>query len=84
MLVEAMRAITKAYTTLRSIESENDLKKHKLSLSDYSAARNIFQQLSTPGSSATTFIANVAAFYEKCNFLVVPENGHYIIWTENA
>ena len=81
---EAMKAIKKAYTTLSAIESAADLKKHKLSLSDYSAAKNIFQELNAPGKQTTTFCSNVAAFYEKCNFLVVADKGHYIIWTERG
>lgn len=79
---EAMKAIKKAYTTLSAIESAADLKKHKLSLSDYSATRNIFQELNAPGKQTTTLFSNVATFYEKCNFLVVADKGHYIIWTE--
>jgi hypothetical protein len=82
MLVKAMKSINKAYTILRNIESEADLKKAKLSLSDYYAAKDIFKELTTPGSSATTFYSNVAAFYERCDFLVVPKQGHFIIWTE--
>lgn len=80
--IEAMKTITKAYTTLRNIENMEDLKKAKLSLSDYSAAKNIFQELSTPGNTANTFIENVAKFYERCGFLVVPNNGSFTIWTE--
>ena len=79
---EACKAINKAYTILRNIENIEDLNKAKLSLSDYSAAKSVFHELTTPGSAANTFNANVAAFYERCNFLVVPENGHFIIWTE--
>lgn len=82
MLAKSCKAISKAYTTLRNIENMEDLKKAKLSLSDYHAAQNIFHELSTPGSTAKTYFSNVAAFYEKCNFLVVPENGYFIIWTE--
>lgn len=82
MIATSCKAISKAYTILRNIETIEDLHKAKLSLSDYHAARDIFNQLSTPGSTAKTYFSNVAAFYEKCNFLVVPENGYFIIWTE--
>lgn len=82
MNTNAMRSITKAYTTLRNIENMEDLKKAKLSLSDYHAAQNIFHELTTPGSCARTYFENVAAFYESCDFLVVPEKGHFLIWTE--
>ena len=82
MNTNSMRSITKAYTTLRNIENAEDLKKAKLSLSDYHAAMDIFNELSKPGSSAKTFISNVAAFYEKCGFNVVLKNINYVISTE--
>ena len=81
-MVKTCKAINKAYTTLRNIENMEDLKKAKLSLSDYHAAMDIFNELSTPGSSAKTFISNVAAFYEKCGFNVVLRNINYVISTE--
>lgn len=80
--VEAMRSIKKAFKSLNSIESIEDLKKAKLSLSDYHAAMDIFNELSKPGSSAKTFISNVAAFYKKCGFNVVLRNINYVISTE--
>ena len=82
MNTNSMRSITKAYTTLRNIENAEDLKKAKLSLSDYHAAMDIFNELSKPGSIAKTFISNVAAFYEKCGFNVVLKNINYVISTE--
>lgn len=82
MIATSMKAISKAYTTLRNIESEADLKKNKMTLADYHAAKEVFKQLTTPGNSTTTFISNVAAFFEKCNFNVVLDKGQYIIWTE--
>lgn len=80
--IDAMKAITKAYTNLRNIENDEDLKKAKLSLSDYYAAKDLFKELSTPGHAARSFIKNVALFYENCNFNVIEENGIYIIFTE--
>lgn len=82
MIATSCKAISKAYTTLRNIETIEDLHKAKLSLSDYHAAMDIFNELSTPGSSAKTFISNVAAFYEKCGFNVVLRNINYVISTE--
>lgn len=82
MIAKSCKAINKAYTTLRNIETEADLKKAKLSLSDYTAAKDIFQELTRPGSTAKTFYGNVAAFYEKCNFNVIEKNGYFVIWTE--
>ena len=80
--IEAMKAIRKAFNILNNIESIDDLKRHKLTVSDYHAAQNIFHELTTPGSCARTYFANVAAFYESCDFLVVLEKGYFLIWTE--
>lgn len=82
MIVNACKAINKAYTALKSIDSDLDLKHNNLSLSDYKEAIYIFRALTTPGNTAETYFSNVAAFFEKCDFLVVAEKGHYIIWTE--
>ena len=81
-MVKACKAINKAFTTLRNIETMEDLKKAKLSLSDFQIAKDIFKELSTPGSTTKTFFGNVAAFYEKCDFLVIEKNGYFVIWTE--
>lgn len=78
---EAMRAITKAYTTLRDCEDMHDLKKLQLTLSDYEAAKDIFKELSTPGNKAETFITNVATFYKNCGFNVELTGVNYSIDT---
>ena len=78
---DAIRAITKAYSTLKDIETERDLQKNKLSLNDYFAARDIFSELSTPGSSAKTFITSVADFYKRSGFNVTLAGVNYIITT---
>ena len=80
--IEAMKSIKKAYTRLNSIESLDDLKRAKLSLADYYNALNIYKDLKTPSSYGITYFENVALFYESCDFLVVPEKGHFLIWTE--
>ena len=79
--VEAMRAITKAYTTLVEIENDHDLKWAGLTLSDYFAARDIFPELSTPGTTACTFVESVAAFYKKAGFVVNASGVNYTITT---
>lgn len=78
---EAMRTISKAYHILRDIENESDLKKYHLSLSDYAAAKNLFNDLSKPGAAAKTIIKNVANFYENCGFLVFETGISYTITT---
>ena len=81
---EAMHAITKAFSILDGIEDANDLKKQRLTLADYHAARDIFGQLSTPGSSAKTFLQGVADFYSRAGFTVTmePAGVNYIISTK--
>ena len=78
---EAIRAITKAFTTIRNIETAEDLKREKLSLADYNAARDIFGELSTPGSTAETILENVAELYKRCGFSVKPGTVNYTITT---
>ena len=78
---EQTKAITKAYTTLRDCENMDDLKKLHLTLSDYEAAKDIFNELSTPGSSAKTFITSVADFYKSCGFNVKLTGVNYTIDT---
>lgn len=79
--VEAMRAITRAYNTLKEIETDKDLQRAGLSLSDYRSARDIFPELSTPGTTATTFIKGVADFYKKAGFIVSAAGINYNITT---
>ena len=69
-LAEKTKAISKAYHILRDINYITDLKKHNFTLSDYNAAIDIFKNLSTPGTSAKTFIKSVADFYKKAGFMV--------------
>ena len=67
---EAMRAIVRAYTTLAEIDDAHALKRAGLTLAEYDAARDIFNELSTPGSAAETFIKGVAAFYRRAGFII--------------
>lgn len=78
---EAIRAITTAFCTLDGISHENELKKHNLSLSDYNAARDIFRDLSTPGSTAKTLYKSVAEFYARAGFTVTESGISYTITT---
>ena len=78
---DAMRAITKAFTTINEIESDADLKKQNLTLSDYNAARDLFPSLSTPGTTAHTIIKNVADLYSRAGFTVFESGNHYTITT---
>ena len=79
--IEAMRAITKAYTILRSIDDDKALRKNNLTLTDYQAAKDIFSELSTPGAAAYTFMDGVAKLYEKAGFNVALKGVNYQIDT---
>lgn len=67
---EAVRAITKVYNTIRAIDSARDLQREHLTLAEYHAARDIFAELSTPGSTADTLQEAVAALYKRAGFTV--------------
>lgn len=67
---ESVKAINKAYKTLVSIESAEDLKREKLTLSDYRAARDLFAELTTAGATATTFISAAADLFKRCGYIV--------------
>ena len=79
--IEAMRAITKAYNILRSIDDDKALRKNHLTLTDYQAAKDIFSELSTPGTKAYTFMDNVAKFYKAAGFNVALKGVNYQIDT---
>lgn len=69
-LTTAMRAIAAAYTKLNNCEDMNDLKKLKLTLAEYNAAKDVFQDLTTPHSKSLCFMSGVADFYKNCGFNV--------------
>lgn len=71
----AMHAITKAYDILfKEIENANDLRRYKLTLSDYYAARDVMKELTEPGSSSACFIQTVSEFFRSCGFEVKPDS----------
>ena len=82
--IEATRAITKAYTKLRGCENMQDLKKLNLTLSDYNAAKDLFGELSTPGTGTATIIKAVAEFYKNCGFDVSYQGIAYQINTKGG
>jgi len=78
--LESKNAITTAYPILHTeIEDERDLKKYKLSLSDYYAACTVMEELREPGSTAKCFIKSVADFFHNCGYDVTSDGVNYII-----
>ena len=61
------RMLSKIYSVYNAIEHSNDLRKHGLSLSDYRAFPDVFQQLQNIGY-AETFVKSLADFFKKNGF----------------
>lgn len=61
------RMLSKIYSVYNAIEHSNDLRKHGLSLSDYRAFPDVFQQLQNIGY-AETFVKSIADFFKKNGF----------------
>lgn len=80
-LTTAMRAITAAYTKLNNCEDMNDLRKLKLTLAEYNAAKDVFQDLTKPHSKTLCFMQSVADFYKSCGFNVTEKGVNYQIDT---
>ena len=77
---KSIKAITTAYYILYTeIEDEHDLRKYKLTLSDYNAACKTMEQLREPGKIAQCIIKNVAEFFRYCGYDVKTEGITYII-----
>ena len=77
---KSIKAITTAYYILHTeIEDEHDLKKYKLTLSDYNAACEIMEGLREPGKTAQCIIKNVAEFFKYCGYDVKADGTNYII-----
>lgn len=67
---DSRKAITTAYDKLTHAEDMNDLKRMNLTLADYHSALDVMQELRKPGSTANTFITEVADFFEHCGYEV--------------
>lgn len=61
------RMLSKIYSVYNAIEHSNDLRKYGLSLSDYRAFPDVFQQLQNIGY-AETFVKSLADFFKKNGF----------------
>ena len=76
---EAVRAINKAYKALVSIYSTEDLQREKLTLADYHAARDLFAELTTPGTEAHTLVKAAADLFRRSGYMVTETANGYKI-----
>ena len=61
--------LTRLYTALNAIEDYKDLRRNKLTLSEYYAAQEVYNEL-LRFRIAKTFISAVADFFKRFNFSV--------------
>lgn len=73
-----MKKISTIFNDYMSIESDKDLKKRKMQLVDYNAFKDVFMDIQRNGKT-TTFIENVARYFEKFGFSVVLDEVNYLI-----
>ena len=72
------RKITRIFSDYKSIESESNLKKRKLSLSDYRACEQVLDDIRYTGK-AETFITSIADYCKKFGFEVKLYGVNYVI-----
>lgn len=72
------RKIASIFSDYKSIEDENDLKKRKLSLSDYRACEQVLDEIRYTGKSET-FIESISDYFKKFGFEVKPRGVNYVI-----
>lgn len=73
-----MKKISAIFNDYMSIESDKDLKKRKMQLVDYHAFKDVFMDIQRNGKT-TTFIENVARYFEKFGFSVMLDEVNYLI-----
>lgn len=73
-----MKKISTIFNDYMSIESDKDLKKRKMQLIDYNAFKDVFMDIQRNGKT-TTFIENVARYFEKFGFSVMLDEVNYLI-----
>lgn len=73
-----MKKISTIFNDYISIESDKDLKKRKMQLVDYNAFKDVFMDIQRNGKT-TTFIENVARYFEKFGFSVMLDEVNYLI-----
>lgn len=80
---KASAVIETARRHLTDIQTAADLRRERLSLSDYWAAMELMQELSTVGSEAQTFAKSAADFFGRFGFIVEMDGDgvNYIVST---
>lgn len=72
------RKIASVFSDYNAIENEVDLKKRKLSLSDYRACEQVLDEIRCNGKSET-FIESIADYFKKFGFKVNLRGVNYVI-----
>jgi len=76
---QKIRIISRAYTDLRDIENDADLKKQELTLAEYHAAREVFNQVSRPDTKTETVLSGVAEYFKRHGYTVTAGTVNYTI-----
>jgi len=75
-ITEKINIYTKAYDRFRNIEDMKDLKKEKLTLTEYDAVYDVLKTLSRiDDSKTTTFVKAVADWFKRNGFSVIQGTG---------
>ena len=72
------RKIASVFSDYNAIENEIDLKKRKLTLSEYQTCKQVLDDIRYNGKSET-FIKNIADYFKKFGFEVNLQGVNYVI-----
>ena len=78
MTAKQIKKLSAIYHDYMCIENDADLRKRKLSLSDYNAFPDIFKTIQSHGSTET-FISSIADYFKKYGFTVTEKSVNYCI-----
>ena len=78
MTAKQIKKLSAIYHDYMCIEKDTDLRKRKLSLSDYNAFPDIFKTIQSHGSTET-FISSIADYFKKYGFTVTEKSVNYCI-----
>lgn len=78
MTAKQIKKLSAIYHDYMCIENDADLRKRKLSLSDYNAFPDIFKRIQAHGSTET-FISSIADYFKKYGFTVTEKSVNYCI-----
>ena len=85
MNIKLIKAITNVYEDYKTIEYDDDLRKRKLTLSDYNAIPTLIKELNEQ-KHAKTFISSVADYFKRNGFDVImgSDGINYKIYVEGC